>query len=70
MLKSKNFNTKISFDNFSIPNVLGDSTYKYHKWNWMLIGKGGDGYKTKVHLSNQLKEGVCFGKNSKLIVGR
>ena len=36
----------------------------------MLIGKGGDGYKTKVHLSNQLKEGVCFGKNSKLIVGR
>ena len=37
----------------------------------MLIGKRGDvGYKTKVHLSNQLKEGVCFGKNSKLIVGR
>ena len=34
----------------------------------MLIGKRGDvGYKTKVHLSNQLKEGVCFGKNSKLI---
>ena len=36
----------------------------------MLIGKRGDGYKNKVHLSNQLKEGVCFGKNSKLIVGK